>query len=183
MYYTNFDQKITAKYQVVCNGWPLSKFCSPSDLRSRNEVEILYNAWKSDTTYFRRLTDEEWTQWDQARFQDALRLTNGNEDERSDGEDGVGVNLPIPGTSSLSETSVTFGAITPQHLETVPNPSGSRKRKAAPLTDSVAVNTLTSISGDSIGVTKKPRKQRSDAGKKRGPRKVAQGSTSSSGPS
>ena len=105
MYYTNFDHKITAKYCVICNGWPLSKFCSPSDLHSRNEVEILCNAWKSDTTYFCRLTDKEWTQWDQAWFQDVLRLmTNGNEDECSDDEDHDGDSvkwITVPDDGSL----------------------------------------------------------------------------------
>ena len=72
MYYKNFDHNITEKYGVVCRSWPLQKFCSPADLNSRNEVEILYNAWKTGTTSFQRLTEEEWESWRNARFQGAL---------------------------------------------------------------------------------------------------------------
>jgi hypothetical protein len=60
MYYKNFDHNIMEKYGVVCRSWPLQKFCSPADLNSQNEVEILYNAWKTGTTSFQRLTKEEW---------------------------------------------------------------------------------------------------------------------------
>jgi hypothetical protein len=178
MYYMNFNDKITAKYRMVCNGWPLPKFCSPSDLCSHNEVEVLYHAWKSDTASFRRLSDEEWEKWDQARFQEALSLmANGKE---NDGSEGVGSNPSMPATSSPSKTSVTTDMNAPQQLKAMSNPLGLSKRKAAPLGDSVVANSLTSISGDSIVVTKKLCKQCSDAGKKRGPRKVANGSTLSS---
>ncbi|KAG2151619.1 uncharacterized protein EDB93DRAFT_1040169, partial [Suillus bovinus] len=63
MYYTNFDTNITAKYRVVLEKWPLSKFCCPGDISSRNELHVLYHAWHTNTTCFRRLSDGEFEDW------------------------------------------------------------------------------------------------------------------------
>lgn len=69
MYYTNFPDKITAKYRVVIDHWPLKKFCSPADLTSKNEVEVLMQAWMTGSAKFRRLSDEEWAQWHRDRVE------------------------------------------------------------------------------------------------------------------
>jgi len=192
MYYKNFDDNITAKYGVVCKGWPLAKFCSPADIGSRNEVEILYNAWKTDTTTFQRLTSDEWASWNDARFRNALEEM-GNGATVSDGTDEpagphevidsttttlhdthdapttLGLQLPIPTQPGDTTATSSKRPVPPDDS----NPSGSKKRKMAPLTDSAAINTLTSITGTPLTITKKPRKQHSDIGKKRGPRKSA----------
>ncbi|KAL6307955.1 hypothetical protein BKA93DRAFT_717635, partial [Sparassis latifolia] len=72
LYYTNFDKKITEKYGVVTEGWPLTKFCSPSDVRSRSEIEILCRAWESEETQFHKLSHKEYEAWSDAQFQAAL---------------------------------------------------------------------------------------------------------------
>lgn len=84
MNYQNFDDSITAKLGVVIEGWPLNKFCSPSDVKSRNEVSVLFNAWSSGTARFRRLTTEEWREWEECRFTSALAGTTG--EDALDGE-------------------------------------------------------------------------------------------------
>ncbi|KAL7283094.1 hypothetical protein ACG7TL_002519 [Trametes sanguinea] len=63
MIYATFEESITVKYGVVCERWPLPRFCSPSDISSPVELEILRNAWESGTTRFRSLSNEEWAQW------------------------------------------------------------------------------------------------------------------------
>ncbi|KAJ8453429.1 hypothetical protein ONZ51_g13602 [Trametes cubensis] len=69
MKYVNFH-RITEDYGVVLEGWPLKgKFCSPGDLSSRPQLEILLNAWKTGVARFRCLTDDEWEEW---RLQRAL---------------------------------------------------------------------------------------------------------------
>jgi hypothetical protein len=60
MYYSGFPEQITGKRQIILKGWPLNTFCSPSQLVTKNEVEVLYNAWKTGTAKFRRLSDDEW---------------------------------------------------------------------------------------------------------------------------
>lgn len=79
MFYQNFDDSITNKYGVVIDRWPLEKFCSPSDLKSRNEVNVLFNSWSSGTTFFRRLTSREWEEWKEKRFASAV-APGGGED-------------------------------------------------------------------------------------------------------
>ena len=56
MYYTNFDRAITEKYQVVLEGWPLEKFCSPSEIASWNEVSVLMTSFESGANRFRKLS-------------------------------------------------------------------------------------------------------------------------------
>lgn len=63
MYYTNFPDKVTAKYRIVIDHWPLKRFCSPADLSTKNEVEVLLQAWTTGSARFRRLNDKEWEQW------------------------------------------------------------------------------------------------------------------------
>ncbi|OSC98385.1 hypothetical protein PYCCODRAFT_1375424, partial [Trametes coccinea BRFM310] len=62
MKYVNFH-RITEDFGVVTEGWPLTKFCSPGDLSSRTELDILLNAWKTGVARFRCLNDDEWEAW------------------------------------------------------------------------------------------------------------------------
>ena len=72
MIYTNFDDAITDKHGVVVEGWPPGiKFCSPSDIKTRNEVKVLFHAWESGTAKFRLMSTAEWKAWSDNRF-DAL---------------------------------------------------------------------------------------------------------------
>ncbi|KIK33061.1 hypothetical protein CY34DRAFT_100326 [Suillus luteus UH-Slu-Lm8-n1] len=72
MFYNNFDTQITAKHGVVVDNWPLKNFVSPSDIGSTTELRVLHNALKTGVTTFRKMTHDEWEQWDKERFQSAL---------------------------------------------------------------------------------------------------------------
>jgi len=74
MAYDRFDELITAKYHVVVKNWPLKKFCNPSSVTSRIELELLFNAWQSGVTYFQKLTDEEMEAWEINRFSSCMAL-------------------------------------------------------------------------------------------------------------
>jgi hypothetical protein len=63
MYYQNFDSRVTLAYGVIIEGWPLPKFCCPSDVGSFTEVQLLYESWKSGATRFRKLSDSEFKAW------------------------------------------------------------------------------------------------------------------------
>ncbi|KAG1840939.1 hypothetical protein DFJ58DRAFT_845208 [Suillus subalutaceus] len=67
MYYTNFDTSITAKYRMVLEKWPLSKFCCPGDISSCNELRVLYHAWNTNTMCFQRLSDVKFEDWENGR--------------------------------------------------------------------------------------------------------------------
>ncbi|KAG9311957.1 hypothetical protein JVU11DRAFT_7224 [Chiua virens] len=63
MFYVNFNTHITEKMGIVIKGWPLKKFCSPSDINSTMELQVLYNAWKSGTTHFSKMSTDKWRAW------------------------------------------------------------------------------------------------------------------------
>src|SRR5262249_43921592 len=91
MFYRNFEDSITDKYGVVVENWPLKMFCSPSDVKSRNEVQVLYRAWESGTARFRRMSSTEWAEWQENRFRNAMAemaptisFNNGNDSPMPD---------------------------------------------------------------------------------------------------
>jgi hypothetical protein len=75
MYYTNFDHAITKKYHVILEGWPLEKFCSPSEIASRNEISVLMVSFESGATRFRKLSPTEFKKWSEQRFNATVGLT------------------------------------------------------------------------------------------------------------
>ncbi|KAF5360171.1 hypothetical protein D9758_011357 [Tetrapyrgos nigripes] len=72
MFYSNFDEHITARYGIIIKGWPLNRFCSPSDLNTRSEVDILRNAWENNTCTFYKMTETEWKEWEKKRFEEKV---------------------------------------------------------------------------------------------------------------
>ena len=50
MQYDRFDDLITQKHGVVIKNWPLNRFCNPSAVATRIELEILLNSWESGVT-------------------------------------------------------------------------------------------------------------------------------------
>jgi hypothetical protein len=113
MFYQNFDDNITTKYGVVLRNWPLQKFCSPSDIGSRNEVRVLYQAWESGTTYFQKMTEEEYNEWDKARFQNAVDQMVADDDD-VDADNDLNPNPVVP-----TVLPIPVPQLTPIHSATV----------------------------------------------------------------
>ncbi|OCH83692.1 hypothetical protein OBBRIDRAFT_717852, partial [Obba rivulosa] len=63
MFYSNFDDHITAKYAVIIEGWPLAKFVPPGQIRSHIELEQLVRAWETNIARFHKLNREEFAAW------------------------------------------------------------------------------------------------------------------------
>ena len=196
MFYQNFDRNITAKYGVIIENWPLETFSSPSDINSRNEIRVLLQAWESGTTRFRKLSDEEFAQWEDAQFQEAMgQMVRGggtadNELEpavataqtltsQSDSigasannvaEPAVTTNISVSNANSL-DTATSPTVATSASKRPLPMDSSSNKRaRVAPLDN--FINTISSADGRSMQAPKKARKTRSDKGTKRGSRKA-----------
>ncbi len=51
--YTNFAKQITDKFGIVCENWPLPKFCALGDMSSTSDLELLIRAWENGVTKFR----------------------------------------------------------------------------------------------------------------------------------
>jgi hypothetical protein len=203
MYYTNFDHAITEKYHVVLEGWPLERFCSPSDIQSRTEISVLMKSLESGATRFRKLSTTEFEDWSEKRF-----------NAKADSTTGPGLtiissqppspSLPVP-SPSVSQESISIvsqesvsndglgASTTPDpDIENIPTASASQhlssmtvpaKRNHTdisdpptsqrPLADAFINAGVTSVNGATVMVAAKARKPRADKGKKRGPRTKA----------
>ncbi len=73
MFYSSFDEQITAKYGVIVENWPIPMFNNPSSL-SHLEAEVVLRALESGTTRFRSLTDAEWATWRDEYYNSAVAV-------------------------------------------------------------------------------------------------------------
>jgi hypothetical protein len=193
MYYRNFDDSITAKYGVVLEGWPLERFCNPSDIVSRTEISVLRSSFESGATRFRLLTQAELATWSETRFQAKMTGSELMDTSMTTTTTPTASQLPSESgedlhenTNSADATSANMSDVNMSNADdsaALDPGTGTTTNRAIPAhsmhanADSchpLASTTnfinfgVTSVNGTSIVVTKKPRKERSDKGKKRG---------------
>jgi len=219
MVYNNFDETITAKHGIVLENWPLPKFCNPSSIGSRTEINVVYQAFRSGAARFRKLSNEEWKQWEEERFQAKFDSMGGPGDESGDDTAAPTAREVCP-TDDTSPAAASPAATSPTAAPSTAVPSAAAPSVSVPSTctasasadSSVAVNvdgastsrqcaddshdgpdadttvprkrrktaaqplqTFVNAVGDPTGgglvIPKRTRKERSDKGTKRGPRK------------
>ena len=199
MYYTNFDSAITEKYHVIIEGWPLEKFCSPSDIASRNEVSVLMASFESGATRFRKLSPTEFKKWTEERLSPAVNSSPdatdsssspssdptpthetpvqspsapplGSQESTSSPQESISNEEPGPSTGRVSDPD--FENIPPQSTVPAKRKQGHAERPSSrhPLTNTFINAGVTSSNGATVMVNAKARKPRADKGKKRGPR-------------
>ncbi|KAG2364322.1 hypothetical protein BDR07DRAFT_1375131 [Suillus spraguei] len=161
MYYTNFNSIITSMYHVVLENWPLSKFCCPGDINSRNELRVLHHAWNMGTTHFQKLTEAEFEEWESERFQAVLANNSNFKCE----DDDVPTLLPNTETPTPPLESPTAAPVL------LPAPSQPNPATQGTKHSSDVMTVVFATSGEGISIQKKARKEWSDKGRKRGPRK------------
>jgi hypothetical protein len=183
MYYKNFDNNITAKYGVVIIGWPFKKFQNPSEMASKTELQVLKNSLESGATYFKKLTMSELAEWEEARFErqldegptdslDTQRSANPIGDPIGD-ETGPDINQPTAGdqsqvTNPISDSSSQQDPVAPEGASERPQPDDPLPPAKRTRTDRFINLGVTGVDGTAVIIHKKPRKARSDKGKKRG---------------
>ncbi|KAG6892497.1 hypothetical protein C0992_000296, partial [Termitomyces sp. T32_za158] len=165
MVYTGFEDRFTLPYGIVIENWPIDRFHSPSEL-TRPEVDILLGAWSTKTTYFRKMETEEWEKWRQDRQIGMTSVTHLPENSYA-----------VDSAPSASSTSTSASGTTEsmQDMQDIQDSSSTPQSIATPApvptpttsTPSIFIN-MTGPGTMSVGPVRK-RKQRSDAGKKRGP--------------
>ncbi|KAG6896214.1 hypothetical protein C0992_009682 [Termitomyces sp. T32_za158] len=180
MVYTGFEERFTIPYGVIIVNWPIDRFRSPSEL-TRPEVDILLGAWSTNTTYFRKMDPEEWAKWRQDRATaPSTCLTNNSSaaDSADLGSDAGGImNDSGSGASGTTNDSGSgaSGTTNEQDIQDMQDEiSPDSTVTPAPMTSTsttppIFIN-MTGPGTMSVGPVRK-RKQRSDAGQKRGPRK------------
>ncbi len=63
IWYVGFEKRITLKYGVVLENWPLEKFAPPGNFCSIPVLNILKSAFEEGRTFFRTMDDAEWNIW------------------------------------------------------------------------------------------------------------------------
>ena len=149
MLYVDFDRHITEKLGIVIEHWPLDTFVAPGSVHSRIHLQLLYNSWLNDKTYFRRMDRAEFDQWQKNRFekQTAAKQTT------------VPTAIEEPSVVPAQPHSTDNSAAT---ASTTPAPSQSQP-PASPVQYSVFT-----LTGEQLPAAKQ-KKKRADAGRKRGP--------------
>ncbi|GBE84609.1 hypothetical protein SCP_0605880 [Sparassis crispa] len=144
MYYVNFEQHITDKYGVVLKNWPLEKFCSPSVVNSRTELDVLLCAWNTNATLFHRLSTEELEKWRQGRFERQM------EDMVERVYDGAMTNTMTVMSGGTDTTSATPGGSTDTTTVTggSAEPTTSGEGPCGTVTATAMANTSTNSAND-----------------------------------
>lgn len=154
MCYAGFTERITKRYGIVVKNWPLERFENPSSISTGAAVETLLNSWISGTTYFYRMSTQEFKNW--------LDAFNANALEGST----VAVTNAVGDGQGSSNAAATIP-------EVLPTPSPTPVAAAAPAPVStgtsqfVPMAMVTDTNGVAIAVRSNTRKKRSDAGKPR----------------
>ncbi|GJE90958.1 hypothetical protein PsYK624_071050 [Phanerochaete sordida] len=119
--YVGFETSISERHGIVCENWPLPNFCAPGGLNSLTELEILYHAWSTGVTVFRKMSPEEHQQFKDARVQHRLQaaIAQANAAALAAQHNAQGIQSPsagpsfspvqqpsTPGTTSASDASL-----------------------------------------------------------------------------
>ncbi|KAJ3757665.1 hypothetical protein EV360DRAFT_83786 [Lentinula raphanica] len=148
MYYVNFEQHITRHYKISVKNWPLKEFKSPGSINTHADLTVLLNAWTSGTTYFHKMTNQEYEDW----------AASGG------------------GSVDVHEVAQVAGVVEPGVSSSTPAPSAaspsteqSNQHEASTSSSNAFVFTqmVTNSNGEAVSTTKRARKKRSDAGKPR----------------
>ena len=63
MWYVGFDKRVTLKYGVVLENWPLQKFGPPGNFCSIPVLNTLKAAFEENRAVFRAMDNTEWAAW------------------------------------------------------------------------------------------------------------------------
>jgi hypothetical protein len=161
--YLNFDEAMTSKYGIRVRNWPLTDFKCPGKINSLPALQILYNAFKNDVTTFYKMSPTELEAWRNERYRPVpvpvpyspLASNNPN---------------PIPISTPAASPTSDAALIPAQPEVTTPvqlTPIGNSACSHPAIGEKGIYSAVFAVNGQQL-VMKKPRKQRSDKGKKRG---------------
>ncbi|KAJ3841380.1 hypothetical protein F5878DRAFT_669753 [Lentinula raphanica] len=136
----------------LMKNWPLKEFKSPGSINTHADLTVLLNAWTSGTTYFHKMTTQEYEDWAAS----GCGSVDAHEVEEVAGvaEDGA-----------IAESSVS----PPTPSAASPSTEQSSQPEASTSSSNAFVFThmVTNGNGEAVSTTKRARKKRSDAGKPR----------------
>ncbi|KAJ3551487.1 hypothetical protein NM688_g4676 [Phlebia brevispora] len=170
MVHKDFDEHITRKYGIIIENWPLRMFCAPRFISSRPELTVLINVWQNNDMQFHRMSDEEFDDWQKVYFEvqktGTTAATSSSGTQQTSGT--------APNTTAQSSTGSLPTTPNPdQDAGTTPDalPFVSPGTIGLPFTDLTAGSSSSTVLFTvtmNVLVQKKPGKERSDKGVKRG---------------
>jgi hypothetical protein len=173
---------MTNKYGIIVRNWPLKDFKCPGKINSLPALLVLYNAFKNDVATFYKMSPAELEDWRDQRFcavpvpsSTPLSLPPSN------------IETPVPTSVPLPTPAISPAPDAPAPTPEAIDPTVVIAVASNSILDPTPSNAIVPIIGDKRTysavftvdgqqlVTKKPRKQRSDKGKKRGANARARG--------
>ncbi|KAI0075053.1 hypothetical protein K474DRAFT_1676624 [Panus rudis PR-1116 ss-1] len=193
MHYTDFDEYLTRRHRVRYVGWPLDAFKSPFLVTSLVELRVLHANLESGATKFVKLTEEEYAEWRESRTNRPAPPTcppssNGNNNagtvDQPSSSPGADQQTPLDNAENNANASADAQSLSASATAagpSAPTPPSSELPGGGAVDASRGTKRPLEMIFTADGVvTKKPRKQRSDKGKKRGPTKRRNTSTTTS---
>ncbi len=182
MVYLDFTGSITDKHGITIENWPLPVLTAPCKVQCKKDLEVLYNSWFSGATYFRRFSQEEFDQWKAARLELHTQSTSTDMATPAatpeDPDTTMTDQSPAP-TSEDSHVNMAGQLATPPSTQVstagTGGPSNSTITQPPMQPPQGGPSTMTGvmrINAMRLIVPRQPRKERSDKGKKRGPRRA-----------
>ncbi|TCD61822.1 hypothetical protein EIP91_007867 [Steccherinum ochraceum] len=174
IHYVNFE-KITSKHRVVVRNWPLPEFKAPSEISSQHEITLLLAAWRSGRAHFHLLDDEEYQAWLNERMITVDRTARTRPSTQTTAK-------ATPGSQTFRwKHSALSASLDPElagdgevEVEGDGGDSESASVPTPPLGEGPHIATVSSITGASLAVVSKKRKERSDKGTERGKQRKKQ---------
>ncbi|KAG6882124.1 hypothetical protein C0992_012667 [Termitomyces sp. T32_za158] len=170
-------------YGVVIERWPIERFIAPSEL-TRPEVDILLGAWTSGTTYFRKMDQEEWDEWRKNHMSPQASSSSLTLGASSSSPPAESLSSSSNAPQSSEDTNTSQEPISSLPAEPQPANSLQGQTPIVDITNNVintpmpgAIQFINSSVPGTAAAGVRQRKRRSDAGKKRGPRKKAASTT------
>ncbi|PPQ79250.1 hypothetical protein CVT24_007508 [Panaeolus cyanescens] len=188
MIYVNFASRMTLVHRIVVEGWPLKKFCNPSEIGARADLEVLFQSLQNNNTRFKRLDDSEYEEFcltyqqtlpsDGAEPGDIVPGSNASATTPEPTRD----NEPAPNDSSTvpdmqapvfpPPSATTSSALTPSSLPNHPPPDivapPPKRRKTSDSFVSCLIGGADGVMVESVTKARKPRKDKGVARGSRG---------------
>lgn len=179
MYYVNFDSMITATFKIVLEKWPINKFHAPSEM-TKLELTTVSNHFSTGITRFRLLSDEEFREWQTSRQSNQHATSTSNavpisndmdvDDPAHEGRGAIALTDEGRGAIALTDEGRGAFVLTDQSNTADYRPAMSAVTNSSTALPATVINFgsgVTDAYGNTMFIPYKPRKERSDKGKRK----------------
>ncbi|KAJ3727621.1 hypothetical protein C8R42DRAFT_638790 [Lentinula raphanica] len=77
--------------KLTVKNWPLKEFKSPGSINVHADLTVLFNAWNTGTTYFHKMSGQEYNDWEASGYGELDVLAEGVREGGVNGQAGASV--------------------------------------------------------------------------------------------